>query len=78
MESYADQMRKARCKGMIRSYLTGRKKTSLRMVLAFINPPHEKPLSRESVADLLQQVLLEINYPITERLAILKQIFSFK
>lgn len=73
VESYADQMRKARCRGMIRSYLTGRKKTSLRMVLAFVNPPYEKPLARETVADLLQQALLEVHYPIAERLAILKR-----
>ena len=73
VESYADQMRKARCRGMIRSYLTGRKKTSLRMVLAFVNPPYEKPLSRDTVAALLQQALLEVHYPIAERLAILKR-----
>lgn len=73
VESYADQIRKARCKGMMRSYLTGRKKTSLQMVLAFLNPPYEKPLSRETVATLLQQALLEVRFPIVERLTILKR-----
>ncbi len=78
MENYADQMRKARCRGMIRSYLKGRKKTTLRMVLAFMNPPNEMPLTREAVANLLRHVLPEVGYPIAERLAILKRTLGVK
>jgi len=73
MDTSHNQWQKARCKGMIISYLKGRKKTSLRMVLAFINPPYEKPLPRKTVAELLQQALLEVRYPIAERLTILKR-----
>ena len=73
MENYADQMRKARCRGMIRSYLEGKKKTTLRMVLAFMNPPNEKLLTRETVVNLLRQALPEVRYPIADRLAILKR-----
>ena len=71
-------MRKARCRGMIRSYLKGRKKTTLRMVLAFMNPPNEKSLTRETVVNLLQQALPEVHYPIAERLAILKRTLGVK
>ena len=71
-------MRKARCRGMIQSYLQGRNKTTLRMVLTFMDPPNEKPLTRETVTNLLRQVLPEIRYPIAERLAILKRTLGIK
>ncbi len=73
-----EQWHKARCKGMIRSYLTRGKRTTLGMVLAFMNPPSETPLPREVVVDLLQQVLLEGRYPIPERLTALKQALGVK
>ena len=72
MDDFYDQWHKARCKGMIRSYLHG-KKTSLKMVLAFLNPPNEASLSRDIVVSLFKQVLLETRYPIPERLETLKQ-----
>ena len=78
MENYADQMRKARCRGMIRSYLKGRRKTTLRMVLAFMNPPNEKPLTRETVANLLRQAIPEVSYPVAEHIAILKRTLGVK
>jgi hypothetical protein len=46
------------------------------MVLAFMNPPNEKPLTRETVANLLQQALPEVRYPTAERLAILIGMFT--
>lgn len=63
---------------MIRSYLNGHKNTSLAMVLAFMNPPQEPPLSRETVASLFRHVVSEVRYPIAERLAILKGILGVK
>jgi len=78
VENYADQMRKARCRGMIRSYLKGRKKTTFRMIVAFMNPPNEKPLTRDTIANLLQQTLTEVRYPIAERLAILRRTLGVK
>ena len=48
------------------------------MVLAFMNPPHEEPLSRETVINLFQQALFETPYPIPEHLAILKQALGVK
>lgn len=62
---------------MIRSYLRG-KKTSLKMVLAFLNPPNEAPLSRDIVVNLFQQALFETYHPIPERLAILKRTLGVK
>ena len=78
MDTSYDQWRKARCKGMIRSYLEGHRKTSLAMVLAFMRPPHEKPLPRETVRGLLQQVLLEGRHPVVERLALLKRMLGLE
>lgn len=77
MNDFYDQWHKARCKGMIRSYLRG-KKTSLNMVLAFMNPPNEAPLSREIVVNLFQQAIFETRYPIPERLAALKRALRVK
>jgi len=71
-----DRWQEARCKGMIRSYLKGRKNTSMGMVLAFMHPPYEKPLSREAVVELLQQALPEVRYPIAKRLTLLKGILG--
>ena len=48
------------------------------MVLAFMNPPNEKPLTPETVASLLQQAISEVRNPITERLAILKRTLGVK
>jgi len=72
MDNSYEQWEKSRCKGMMRSYLRG-KRTSLNMITAFLNPPNEAPLSHETVENLLQQVLLEMPHPIPERLLILKE-----
>lgn len=48
------------------------------MVLAFMNPPNEKPLTRETIANLLHCALAEVRYPIAERLAILKRTLGVK
>ena len=65
------EQQKKHCKDAIRSYLRGTK--SINAVLAFFNPPYESPLSRETVAELLQVVSLEGGRsPIPERLATLK------
>lgn len=77
VDDFYDQWHKARCKGMIRSYLKG-KRTSLKMVLAFINPPNEAPLPRETVISLFQQALFETHYPIPERLTTLKRALGVK
>lgn len=60
---------------MIKSYLRG-KKTSLNMVLAFMKPPNEAPLSRETVISLFQQALFETSYPVPERLANIKRVLG--
>jgi len=62
---------------MIRSYLKG-KRVTLNMVLAFLNPPNEAPLSREIVISLFKQALFETSYPIPERLATLKRTLGVK
>ncbi len=77
MDTSYEQWRKSRCKGMIQSYLRG-KRTSLNMIIAFLNPPNEAPLSHKTVENLLQQVLFEMPYPIPERLLMLKEALRVK
>lgn len=74
---FSYRLKKSRCKGMIKSYLKG-KRTTLNMILAFLNPPNETPLSREIIVGLFQQVLFEIPHPIPERLLILKEALGVK